>query len=220
VTCRPNGSGEGSEVFSEFFLSSLSAHVVQSEQASLPLLVSLRLWSVDPHQAHSIFVFSVFMADAFYRKKDHMKTIKRREENRKVDVTQIIRVDMVFDGVESKGWVHTHGMWEAFGLPDLEIVHVSPLFLMPTAGGMLNHIAQYMVDGVSPGNKTGAKPLALGEKMGLGGMVVVKFELAEPLNKNDLDAIAGHYTTPRWRAVPVPEMYECAHPAHKEEKPS
>jgi hypothetical protein len=145
-----------------------------------------------------------------------MKTTKKKVASKKPitttglrpDVTRAIQIHMIFDGVGTTGWVHTHGMWEVFQLPDLEIVGVSPLFLMTAAGGMLNHIAQYMVDGKL--GVAGAKPVAVGQSMGMGHGVFVKFELSTPLHPNDADEIAGHFSSPRWRAVPVPEQFKCA----------
>ena len=144
-----------------------------------------------------------------------MKTKKKVEKKaaETIDVRNFIRVDMVFDGDSSKGWVHTHGMWETFNLPDLEIVRVEPLFLMSAAGMMLNHIAQYMVDGQM--GLEGTKELKLGQTFGMDRVAIVKFELSTPLDKDDHET---HYSTPRWRAVPVPGMFICAHPKHKGEK--
>ena len=158
------------------------------------------------------------MTTQYYRNKCHMKTTKiKTNQDKPIDVTKLIRVDMVFDGENTTGWVHTHGMWELFQLPDLEIRKVSPLFLMADAGRLLNHIAQYMLDGKM--GIDGAKPVALGQTMGMSRLVIVKFELSAPLNPKDQDEIDGHFTNPRWNVVPIPEMYQCANPKHQE-KPS
>ena len=71
-----------------------------------------------------------------------MKTSKSKEKkpqkDGEIDVRNFIVIEMIFSGDKTTGWVHTHGMWEVFGLPDLEILNVNPLFLMPEAGGMLS----------------------------------------------------------------------------------
>jgi hypothetical protein len=157
------------------------------------------------------------MTTKYYRNEGHMKTKKKSKKQapkveKVIDVTKHIQVHMIFDGPNTVGWVHTHGMWELFQLPDLEIVSVSPLFLMADAGRILNHVAQYMVD--SKTGVGGAKPVTLGQLMGLSRLVVVRFNQATPRNPGDKDEIASHYTTPRWRVDQVPEMYRCADPKH------
>ena len=136
-----------------------------------------------------------------------------------IEVHKLIQIHMVFDGVGTTGWVHTHGMWETFQLPDLEIVGVSPLFLMTAAGGMLNHIAQYMVDGKL--GAAGAKPVVVGQAMGMGHGVFVKFGPSSPLNPKDQDEIDGHFASPRWRVMPLMEQFKCAgcadHDKHDQE---
>ena len=138
-----------------------------------------------------------------------------------IDVRNFIVVEMIFSGDKTTGWVHTHGMWEVFGLPDLEIINVNPLFLMPEAGIMLNHIAQYMVDGASGKNE--AKPVKVGETFAFGPMQMVKFEISTPLNPDDKQENDLHFVKPRWRVSPVPEQYKCVmcdNEEHKHGKPS
>ena len=113
-----------------------------------------------------------------------------------LNITDFIRVDMVFDGPGTKGWVHTHGMFEIFGLPDLEIRDVNPIMLMPSAGQILNHMAQYMVDGQC--GRGGAKPYQLGQTIGLGHGLVLTTSLAAPINPEDMDEVETHFKTPRY----------------------
>lgn len=131
-----------------------------------------------------------------------------------VPVTSIIRIDMVFNGEKTTGWVHTHGM-DTYGLPELEIRDVHPIFMMVDAGLTLNHIAQYMVDGLA--NRGGAKPIKLGQNMGLGQGVFVSFKRSEPINPDDKNENASHFQTERWEVIDVPGALKCVgcdNPSH------
>lgn len=123
-----------------------------------------------------------------------------RSQGKRVPIQKFIRVDMVFNGPGTTGWVHTHNMWEVFGLPDLEIRDVSPLFMMEDAGRLLNHIAQYMVDAQT--SFEGAKPVKLGEKFGMSRFTIVSFEQSLPINPKDPDEMSSHFVFPRWQVVP------------------
>lgn len=125
-----------------------------------------------------------------------------REQNLEVDVRHFVRIDMIIDEPSTPkntiGWVHTHGMWPVFGLPELEIRGVRPDFMMISAGQMLNHVAQYMVD--SQTGRNGAKPVSAGQTFSM-GHVTLRFEDAGPLNPEDADECAGHFTNPRLNLV-------------------
>ena len=79
-------------------------------------------------------------------RRSHARAKPAERQVEAVNAAQYIRIDMMFEGDNNTAWVHTHGMWEIFQLPELEMVGVSPRFLMVPAGGMMNHIAQYLVD--------------------------------------------------------------------------
>jgi hypothetical protein len=127
-----------------------------------------------------------------------------------LDVREFIRVDMVFDGPGTRGWVHTHGMFDIFGLPDLEIRDVNPIMLMPAAGVILNHMAQYMVDGQC--GRDGAKPYQLGQTFGpVGHGAIVSTRLSTPINPKDEEENETHFSTPRYfvHQVNVPVCTKC-----------
>lgn len=108
-----------------------------------------------------------------------------------VDIRDHIDVHMVFDGDKTKGWVHTHGMHK-FELPELEIRDVNPVFMMTAAGQLVNHIAQYMVDGI--------KPVKLGEIFAWGHHPGMRCRFKK------LDPIPGdeeHFTHERWAIVDI-----------------
>ncbi len=112
-------------------------------------------------------------------------------------IQDLITVDMVVDGDETTGWVHTHGMHE-LGLPELEIRNVSPPFLMVEAGRLLNHVAQYMLDS--------AKPVRLGDTLQFGK------HPAESLRFVKLPEIPGeelHHQSERWTLVADPGSCSC-----------
>lgn len=129
-----------------------------------------------------------------------------QKKGEQVPIQKFIRIDMVFNGPKTTGWVHTHNMWEVFGLPDLEIRDVSPLFLMEDAGRMLNHVAQYMVDALT--GFRDARHVKLGEKFGLSRFTIVSFEQSLPINPKDVDEISSHFLFPRWQVVNGIE-YKC-----------
>lgn len=126
-----------------------------------------------------------------------------RKKNQPIDVTKIIQVHMVFDGTKelphSKGWVHTHRMWEFFELPDLEIRGVSPLLLMTAAGRLLNKTAQYMVD------YQGKREVKVGQTVQI-GEVRFKVEEGKPLDSGDEES---HYQHPVLRIEDDSRAYIC-----------
>ncbi len=134
-----------------------------------------------------------------------------RKEKLPIDVRHFIRVDMIIDAPnipdKTIGWVHTHGMWEVFGLPELEIRGVRPDFMMISAGQMLNHVAQYMVDGQT--GKDGAKPVKAGQVMSL-GIVHLRFEEPGPLNPDDKAECETHFQHPRLNLVNA-HKHQCKH---------
>ena len=133
---------------------------------------------------------------------------KQKDEVKKIRVQDHIVVHMIIDDPRAPentiGWVHTHGMWEKFQLPDLEIRGVRPSFLMPDAGKMLNHIAQYMLDGKM--GIGGAKPIKAGETFGVSHIQVMRIVESSPLNPTDEDEVAGHFSSPPWEVIPLPQV--------------
>lgn len=152
--------------------------------------------------------------DTIEKRHEAMKELAAtlRKKEIEVPVNKMVPVHLMFDGDNKTGWVHSHFMWEIFGLPDLEIVGVSPRFLMADAGIIINHVAQYMVDSQTGFNN--AKEIKLGQKFGMNELMVITFEEAKPLHPDDAEENEGHYKTPRWRIVEVPESFQCGHPNH------
>lgn len=107
-------------------------------------------------------------------------------------VMDVVRLHMVTD---DRGWIHSHGLG-GFGLPELEIVGC-PLYLCKGAMGLLNHIAQYMLDG---------GVVKAGERMGLGGPIAIQF--IEPI---PLEGEEGHYEYPVLRITDAPMHNDCDH---------
>lgn len=131
------------------------------------------------------------------------KFIKEMQDDKlQIPVSKMIDVHLMVDtpGMSEniKGWVHTHGMWKLFKLPDLEILGVRPDFLMIDAGYILNQLAQYMVDGLTGLNK--AKPVKLGERFQLGPQIFTFIE-GKPLNPDDKEETESHYKNPRWTVL-------------------
>lgn len=120
-----------------------------------------------------------------------------------LNIQNLIQIHMVTDGEGTKGWVHTHGM-ATMGLPELEIRNVNPLYLMSTAGGLLNHIAQYMLD--AKRGVDGAEAVKLNDTFGFGHSPDQKGRFVK------LDPIPGdeeHFTHERWALVPAEESIVC-----------
>ena len=108
------------------------------------------------------------------------------------DVRNLIHIHMITSTIEhspQRGWVHTHGM-AALELPELEIRGV-PLILMYDAASLLNHVAQYMLDGKR--GLHGARPVKLHEKMGVGHSRIVYFDKLPPVVGDE-----DHFKDERW----------------------
>jgi hypothetical protein len=71
----------------------------------------------------------------------------------RIDPRREMAVHVLTDG-PSKGWVHTHGL-AAHGMPELEMRNV-PLFLGAAATGLLNDLAEYLLNDL-------AKPFVAGD---------------------------------------------------------
>jgi hypothetical protein len=108
----------------------------------------------------------------------------------RVDVQEAIIVHVVTDGL-ARGWAHTHGL-SAFDEPELEIRGL-PCFMAPSAVGLLNTIADYMLNDAT-------KPIRAGQNMDL-GRVVVRFEEGKPDESAGYDN--NHYETRRLTLVDV-----------------
>ena len=116
--------------------------------------------------------------------------------------------DMTKDG-KLVGWAHSHGMHELFGLPDLEVRDITPRFLLPAAGILINEVAQYMIDAKYERND--AKPLRPGETIALQGLgVIVKCQESKPYHPDDKDETETHFQFPRWEIVEEQASFKCA----------
>ncbi len=119
----------------------------------------------------------------------------------RLEAMREIVVHHVTDG-PAKGWIHTHGL-EAHGRPELEIRNV-PLFLGGAATGLLNDLAEYLMnDAVSP--------LVAGELIAWGRWSIQALA-ARPDDDAGFDP--EHYRTTRLMLVDAPsdgcECDECA----------
>jgi hypothetical protein len=85
-------------------------------------------------------------------------------------IEDLIEIWMIYDGEGTRGWVLTVGL-ARLGLPELEVRGL-PRFLMRSAGGMLNAVADYMLHG---------EPVAAGENMIMGDNPAFKFVQADPI---------------------------------------
>lgn len=117
----------------------------------------------------------------------------RRDE--RIDVTDpsVMRIDMVVEGSDGGGWVHTHGL-EQFGLPELEIRSVSHVLLLPSAAVILTEVADYLLNG--------ERPVAAGDALVLGDMTFLRLCRLSPLSDHP-----DHYVYERWAVVDVPESF-------------
>jgi hypothetical protein len=77
----------------------------------------------------------------------------------RLDPKREIALHYITDG-PARGWLHTHGL-AAHGKPELEIRNV-PQFLRGAAGGLLNELADYLLNDAT-------KPLVAGQLIDLGG---------------------------------------------------
>jgi hypothetical protein len=86
--------------------------------------------------------------------------------DRPIDPKRAMVIHLVHGGrngrPETKGglWAHTHGLG-SYGLPELEIRHVPPMFTR-AAGLLLNEVADYLLNSAT-------KPLLVGQRCSLGG---------------------------------------------------
>ncbi|HSD20929.1 MAG TPA: hypothetical protein VLC54_12875 [Anaeromyxobacter sp.] len=114
----------------------------------------------------------------------------------RLDPNREIELHHVTDG-PARGWLHTHGL-AAHGLPELEMRNV-PLFLGKAAAGVLNDLADYLLNEATA-------PLLAGQLVRL-GHYSVQVVAGQP------DQAAGydpeHYADIRLVVVDAPEM-ECA----------
>ncbi len=85
-----------------------------------------------------------------------------RQRARRLDPKREVVLHHVTDG-PAKGWLHTHGL-AAHGKPELEIRRV-PRFLGPAAAGLLNDLADYLLNDA-------AALLAAGERVEWGGCTI------------------------------------------------
>lgn len=85
--------------------------------------------------------------------KKHKKTKKAKRlpkgfeyasPNAGVDVQKSIIIHIIFNGENTKGWLHTHGMF-VYGMPEVEMRSV-PLFLAHAAGELINRVCDYMLN--------------------------------------------------------------------------
>lgn len=116
-----------------------------------------------------------------------------------IKVTDYIVVHMTFEK-DGSGWVHSHGLWDFFDLPDLEIRGVRPKFMIESAGVLINQVAQYMV------NMKGVKEIIPGQNMILHNY---PFSFVDRLNATDCDD-QEHYKTPRFGIVEVATPPTCS----------
>jgi hypothetical protein len=124
------------------------------------------------------------------------KNVKPLADEVPIDISDAIQVHMVFNGPRTRGWVHTHGMFEVFGLPDLEIREVNPLMLMPAAGQLLVELAQYMVDGLY--GRRGAKPYKLGQTIDMGRGIILTTKMSTPIDPKNVEEVETHFKNPRY----------------------
>ncbi len=119
----------------------------------------------------------------------------------RLDPKREIEVHHVTDG-PAKGWIHTHGL-EAHGKPELEIRGV-PLFLGAAATGLLNELADYLLNDA-------VAPLVAGELVAWGRWSIQALA-AWPDEEAGYDP--EHYRTTRLVLVDAPsdgcECDECA----------
>lgn len=118
-------------------------------------------------------------------------------KKKKVEIQEVMEVHHVYDGDDTVGWIHTHGL-EKYGKPELEIRNI-PLFLGPAATYLLNQIADYVVN-----QNMDIKP---GEKMsiGTGRPIFIQFEKLPPIQSS-----LNHFREERLALIDPPEAYQCA----------
>lgn len=99
-------------------------------------------------------------------------------------IDNFISVAMRPDG-PTMGHAHSMGMYEIFGLPDLEICQVHPRMLLPAAGMIINRIAQYMVNAKQ--GIEGFRELKVDQTIGFSRVENFRVVLSK-----------GNHKTPRW----------------------
>ena len=118
--------------------------------------------------------------------------------NNKNDIEDPIEIHIVSTGVAEMGWIHTHGM-DKYGCPDLEIRGV-PLFLMEPAAGLLNHIADYIIEQ----QRAGKNPVKLGHTMAVSRRTALKFVKLDPIAGSE-----NHFREERWALSDEPMRGAC-----------
>lgn len=114
---------------------------------------------------------------------------------KEIEIEKFISVAMRPEGPKM-GFVHSMGMHEIFGLPDLEITNVHPRMLMPAAGHIINQICQYMLNAKQ--GLPNHKELKLGESIGLSAFE--KFRVVE--------SKSNYHKTPTWEVIEA-EPHKC-----------
>lgn len=119
--------------------------------------------------------------------------------NNKHDIEDSIQIHIVSTGVAEMGWIHTHGMTK-FGCPELEMRAV-PLYLMEPAAGLLNHVADYMIEQ----HQSGKTPVKLGHTMAVSRRTAFRFVKLAPIEGSE-----NHYLEERWALSDEPMRGACA----------
>ena len=101
---------------------------------------------------------------------------------------------MAIHHVSENGWVHTHGL-DQFGLPELEIRNVPPMFA-EAAAQILQEVGEYLRE---PG-----VVVKSGETMAVSPHTAFRLVAAEPISGNE-----DHYEVERWELVPFEQVCEC-----------
>lgn len=109
----------------------------------------------------------------------------------RLDAKREIVVHHVTDG-PAKGWIHTHGL-DAHGKPELEIRSV-PLFLGGVATGLLNDLADYLLNDA-------ASPVVAGQLVSWGRRSI---QVLEARPDEDAGYDPAHYLTTRLVLVDPP----------------
>jgi hypothetical protein len=104
-----------------------------------------------------------------------------------------VEIHAVQDGDLTRGWVHTHGMFE-YDLPELEMRHV-PLFLAHAAAQVLQEVCDYML--------TAPTPVLAGQTMRL-GRALLRFVTPVPIPGAD-----EHYQHPCLQIVDADPVCDC-----------
>lgn len=114
------------------------------------------------------------------------------------DIEELIHIHIVSTGNAEMGWIHTHGM-NKLGCPELEMRGI-PLYLMEPAAGLLNHIAEYMIEQ----QKLGKRPVQLGHTMAVSRRTAFRFVKLAPIEGSE-----NHYVEERWALSDEPMRGRC-----------